>query len=141
NPGIWRSLGSAERWHYMATVLGRVAGGGKDAARDDTPLAGTFVEHFGALVRSGARALFVYGDADAEYASFQVALRTVFTRLSPAERSRFEIEVWPGDVHGFLNVPLQRRSLEHALAWLERFRSPALVRLAGDSTDRQAPAR
>ena len=122
NPENWRALGSAERWRYMATVLGRVAGGGgKGEARNDTPLADSFVEHFRALVRSGAKALFVYGDADAEYASFQVALQTVFARLSPAERARFEIEVWPGDVHGFLNVPLQRRSLEHALAWLERF--------------------
>ena len=141
NAENWRSLGSAERWRYMATVLGRVAGGGgKGAARNDTPLADSFVEHFRALVRSGARALFVYGDADAEYASFQVAQQTVFPRLTPQERARFEIEVWPGDVHGFLNVPLQRRSLEHALAWLERFHSqpphaPPLAKLAGDSND------
>jgi len=118
----WSALVKAERWRYMATVLGRVAaGGGKGEARNDTPLADSFVEHFAALVRSGARALFVYGDADAEYASFQVALQTVFPRLSPAERARFDVEVWPGDVHGFLNVPLQRRALEHVLAWLERF--------------------
>jgi len=129
-----RSLGSAGRWRYMATVLGRVAGhGGGRRVRNDTPLADSFVEHFRALVRSGAKALFVYGDADAEYASFQVALQTVFPRLSPAERARLEVEVWPGDVHGFLNVPLQRRSLEHALAWLERFHAQPLAKVAGDS--------
>ena len=83
----------------------------------------------------GKFVVFVYGDADAEYASFQVALRTVFTRLSPAERSRFEIEVWPGDVHGFLNVPLQRRALERALAWLERMHSHPPARPAGDTHD------
>jgi alpha/beta superfamily hydrolase len=133
NPGNWRSLSSAGRWRYMATVLARVAGGGgKGAPRNDTPLADSFVEHFRALVRSGARALFVYGDADAEYASFQVALQTVFPRLSPAERARFDVEVWPGDVHGFLDVPLQRRSLEHALAWLERFQpQPVATRANG----------
>lgn len=136
NPENWRSLGRAERWRYMATVLGRVAGGSApDTARNDTPLADTFVEHFGALVRSGAKALFVYGDADAEYASFQVALQTVFTQLSPAERARFEIEVWPGDVHGFLNVPLQRRALERALAWLERLHSQPPAGLAGGAHD------
>jgi pimeloyl-ACP methyl ester carboxylesterase len=122
NAENWRSLVSAERWRYMATVISRVArGGGQGEAKNDTPLADSFVEHFRALVRSRAKALFVYGDADAEYASFQVALETVFPRLTPDERARFEVEVWPGDVHGFLNVPLQRRSLEHALAWLERF--------------------
>jgi alpha/beta superfamily hydrolase len=118
----WRSLGSAERWRYMATVLGRVVvGDGRGGARSDTPLADSFVEHFEALVRSRARALFVYGDADAEYVSFQVALDTVFPRLSAPERARLEVEVWPGDVHGFLNVPLQRRALARTLAWLESY--------------------
>ena len=122
NAENWRQLASRERWGYMATVLSRVArGGAKRGEPDDTPLAGSFVEHFRALVHSGARALFVYGDADPEYVSFQVALRTVFPRLTPHERARFEVEVWPGDVHGFLNVPLQRRALEHTLGWLERF--------------------
>jgi hypothetical protein len=92
------------------------------------------VEDFRALVRSGSRALFVYGDADPEYVSFQVALRTVFAGLSASERARFEVEVWPGDVHGFLNIPLQRRSLEHALGWLERFH-PQPHALRADGSD------
>jgi len=123
NPENWRALGSVERWKYMGTVVGRVAGGGaREGFRNDTPLADSFVEHFRGLVGSGARALFIYGDADAEYVSFQVALGTVFPRLAPAERARLEVEVWPGDVHGFLNLPLQRRSLERALEWLDAFR-------------------
>jgi len=122
NPENWRTLGDPQRWRYMATVLGRVAGGGaRGATRNDTPLADSFVEHFRALVASRARALFVYGDADAEYVSFQVALQTVFPRLRPDERARLEVEVWEGDVHGFLNLPLQRRALERALDWLGRF--------------------
>ena len=121
NPENWRTLGDPGRWRYMATVVGRVAGGGKGGTRNDTPLADSFVEHFGALVRSRARALFIYGEADPEYISFKVALDTVFQRLSPEQRARFDVEIWPGDVHGFLNVPMQRRSLDRALGWLDRF--------------------
>lgn len=126
NPENWRTLGDPERWRYMATVVSRVArGGARNGARNDTPLADSFVEHFRALVRSRARALFVYGEADAEYASFKVALETVFPRLSAAERERLEVELWPGDVHGFLNIPLQRRALERTLDWLYRFHPQA----------------
>jgi alpha/beta superfamily hydrolase len=125
NPGNWAALARPERWRYMATVVGRVARGGKGEAGNDTPLADSFVEHFRALVRSGAKALFVYGDADAEYASFQLALETVFPQLTPAERARFDVEVWPGDVHGFVSIPLQRRALEHTLGWIERFHPDA----------------
>ena len=129
NPENWRSLGDPARWRYMATVVARVASRGQGkAARDDTPLSQSFVEHFRALVRSGARALFVYGDADPEYVSFRVALDTVFPRLAPAERSRLAVEVWPGDVHGFLNIPVQRRSLERALSWIDQFHPQGLAR-------------
>ena len=121
NPENWAALAKIERWRYMATVVSRVARGGKGGTRNDTPLADSFVEHFRALVASGGRALFVYGEADAEYVSFRVALDTVFPRLTPEERARFEVEVWSGDVHGFVNIPLQRRALEHTLGWIERF--------------------
>ena len=134
NPENWRTLGDPERWRYMATVIGRVArGGAKGGTRNDTPLADSFVEHFRALVASQGRALFVYGDADAEYVSFQVAMQTVFPRLAPADRARFEVEVWPGDVHGFLNVPVQRRALERTLAWLAQFHPQAADPVAGRS--------
>jgi len=122
NPENWRTLGDPERWRYMATVVGRVAGGGaRSGPRNDTPLADSFVEHFAALLRSRAQAVFIYGEDDPEYISFRVALDTVFQRLTLEQRERLQIEIWPGDVHGFLNVPMQRRALEHALAWLERF--------------------
>ena len=42
-----------------------------------------------------------------------------------AERARFEVELWPGDVHGFLNVPVQRKALERSLEWLSAFHSQA----------------
>src|SRR5262245_696467 len=118
NPEHWRALASAERWRYMATVVGRVAsGGGKPGSRDDTPLGAAFLHHFQALVRSRARALFVYGEQDEEYLSFRVALDTVFKRLRPEERARLEGEVWPGHVHGFLHLPMQRRALDRGLHW------------------------
>jgi alpha/beta superfamily hydrolase len=135
NPENWRALASLERWRYMATVVSRVAGGGgRGGSRSDTPLGESFVEHFRALVRSRARALFVYGEADAEYVSFKVALGTLFPRLSPEERARLEVEVWPGDVHGFLNIPMQRKALERALAWLERFHPRAGAVPAGNGS-------
>lgn len=122
NPENWRALGSRERWRYMATVVGRVAAsGGRGGPRHDTPLGTAFVEHFQALVRSRARALFVFGDADEEYVSFKVALETLFPRLRPEERERLEVEIWPGEVHGFLNLPTQRRALERALEWFQAF--------------------
>ena len=128
NPENWRALGDPERWRYMATVVGRVAGGGaRGRAKNDTPLADSFVEHFAALVRSHARALFVYGEADAEYISFKVALDTVFQRLTPEQRARFDVEIWPGDVHGFLNIPMQRRALDRALGWLEAYQPPTVA--------------
>jgi dienelactone hydrolase len=126
NPENWRTLGDPARWRYMTTVVRRVAGGGvRGGVRNDTPLADSFVEHFRDLVGSSARALFVYGDADAEYASFQVAQQTVFPKLTSEQRARFDIEVWPGDVHGFVNVPLQRRALDRALDWIGQFHPQA----------------
>jgi dienelactone hydrolase len=132
NPENWRALGSSARWRYMATVVSRVASGGGRAERGDTPLGASFVEHFQALVRSRARALFVYGEADAEYVSFQVALQTLFPKLKPEDRARLEVEVWPGDVHGFLNLPMQRRALERALEWLEAFHPRAAAAASGN---------
>lgn len=131
NSENWRQLGDPERWRYMATVLGRVArrpaAGTPGEPANDTPLADSFVAHFRALVRSRARALFIYGEADVELISFRVALETVFAKLTPEERARLEFELWPGDVHGFLNLPMQRRSLERALEWFQQFHPAALA--------------
>ncbi|NOT34227.1 MAG: hypothetical protein HOP12_08675 [Candidatus Eisenbacteria bacterium] len=130
NPENWRSLARRERWSYMSRVLGRVTGnslrGGHD--EDALPLASSFLEHFRALVRSRARALFLYGSEDAEYESFRVAERSVFPRLRPSERARFEIEVWPGTVHGFLEMPRQRETFARALGWIEALASTPDVR-------------
>ncbi len=139
NAENWKQLGDPARWRYMATVLGRVARRSMPATAastepaNDTPLADSFVSHFRALVASKSRALFIYGEADVELISFRVALDTVFQRLSPEERSRIEFELWPGDVHGFLNLPMQRRSLERAMDWFQQFHSAATAATVGSN--------
>jgi pimeloyl-ACP methyl ester carboxylesterase len=118
-PSNWRSLGSPERWRHVASVLGRVAGRSVPGGAGELPLASSFIEHFRALVLSRSRALFLYGHEDAEYASFRVAERTVFAALPPEARARFEVEVWPGTVHGFLEMKRQRETIHRALGWIE----------------------
>jgi pimeloyl-ACP methyl ester carboxylesterase len=119
SPANWKALVEPARWRYMATVLSRVAGRTMPGVPGELPLSRSFKQHFGALVRSRARALFLYGLEDAEYASFRVAERTVFAALSPEVRRRFEIEVWPGTVHGFLEMTRQRETFARALGWME----------------------
>jgi len=118
-PDNWRALGDPGRWKYMATVLGRVSRRSLGGPQDELPLSTGFIADFRALVRSGARALFLYGSEDAEYLSFQVAERQLFAPLSPELRSRFDVEVWPGTVHGFLEMNRQRESFTRALQWIE----------------------
>jgi len=119
NPENWRALVSRERWRYMATVVSRVAGRSLSAAAPaDAPLSAGFVEDFRALLRSRARALFLYGRDDAEYQSFRVAERTLFARLTSEQRERIAAEVWEGTVHGFLEMTRQRETCERAVSWI-----------------------
>jgi len=130
-PDNWRALAQPKRWKYMATVVDRVSRQGGNAG--DLPLSRGFIEDFRALVRSRARALFLYGLEDAEYASFRVAERTVFAELPAEVRARLEIEVWPGTVHGFLEMARQRETFTRALGWIEALHPNAQ---AARSTDR-----
>ena len=116
----WRALARPGRWRYMATVTSRVAR--RAVAGPDTtlPLEPGFLRHFEALCRSRARALFLYGERDAEFRSFSIALEHLFPTLEPAVRERFTIEVWPGAVHdGFLEMERQREVVERTLSWIE----------------------
>jgi pimeloyl-ACP methyl ester carboxylesterase len=117
-PDNWRALARPERWRYMASVLGRV-GGRSVGSTSELPLSAGFIDDFRALVRSGARALFLYGIEDAEYASFRVAERTLLAALPTHERARFDVEVWPGSVHGFLEMTRQRETFTRAVGWIE----------------------
>ena len=138
NPENWRALARPERWRYMAEVTGRVARRAAGARDEALPLAASFLEHFDALCRSRARALFLYGERDAEYQSFQVALERLFPRLDPAVRARFEIEVWPGAVHdGYLEMTRQREVVERTLAWIEAL--PGVLAGAANGHARPGP--
>lgn len=123
----WRTLRDPERWRHMGAVLGRmgrrVVGAG--AAAPDLPLSSSFLEHFDALARSNAQALFLYGRDDREYQSFQHAERRLWPRLSRAARERLVIELWDGNVHdGTLEIGKQREIVERVVAWLDA-RHPA----------------
>jgi alpha/beta superfamily hydrolase len=119
----WRALGRPERWRYMANVAGRVARRavpGLEAG--GLPVAAGFVADFGAFVRSGARALFLYGEADEEYRSFEPVTSRLIPALDAAARSRIEVEVWPGRVHGFLDVARQREAFARVTSWIDALR-------------------
>jgi len=103
----------------MSAVVGRVTRRSLTGAGGELPLSAGFVEDFRALVRSRARALFLYGLEDAEYASFRVAERTLFAALPADARARLEVEIWPGSVHGFLEMTRQRETFTRALGWIE----------------------
>jgi pimeloyl-ACP methyl ester carboxylesterase len=118
--GNWRALATPGRWRYMATVTSRVARSAVAGRDQGLLLSASFLEHFEALCRSRARVLFLYGEADAEYPSFQLALELLFPALDPAVRARFEIEIRPGLVHdGYHEMNRQREVVERTLAWIE----------------------
>ena len=126
-PDNWRALAERGRWKYMSTVVERVARSSLGGPQQELPLSTGFIADFGALVRSRARALFLYGLEDAEYLSFKVAERRLIQPLPPGIRSRFDVEVWPGTVHGFLEMNRQRETFARALAWIESLH-PAATR-------------
>ena len=129
-PDNWRALVQPGRWKYMAAVVGRVTGRSVGVT-SELPLSAGFVDDFRALVRSRARALFLYGYEDAEYASFRVAERTLFPALPADVRARFDVEIWPGSVHGFLEMKRQRETFTRAVGWIEALHPNARAAAVG----------
>jgi len=133
DPENWKRLRDLGRWKQMAGVLGKVAG----RSREEEPASATrgvdprlhpvFLADFDALVRSRAQALFLYGEDDPEFRTFQLALRDLWPGLSDEERARLEVEVWPGVVHaGWIDMERQRALVTRALEWLlARVENPA----------------
>ena len=116
----WRALGHARRWRYMATVAGRVARRGVPGVKGGgQPVAAGFLEDFAAFTRSRARALFLYGDGDDVYRSFEPVKDRILQSLDPATRGRIEVEVWPGPMHGFIEIRRQREAFEKVVGWIE----------------------
>jgi pimeloyl-ACP methyl ester carboxylesterase len=91
------------------------------SSSDEASLSPVFKEHFRALIRSRARALFLYGDQDDEYSSFRIAERDLFPRLDQKVRDRFEIEIWPGRVHSPLDVARQQEIVARSVDWIRWF--------------------
>ena len=86
---------------------------------DDLPVSAGFLEDFRALTRSRARALFLYGEADEVYRSFEPVKDRLLHSLDPAARSRIDVEVWPGPMHGFVEIGRQREAFERVVGWIE----------------------
>lgn len=126
NRDNWRALRDPERWREMAQVVARVTRGARDpepAAESAAPagpaLDPGFRRDFDALVGSPARALFLYGEEDPEFRTFQPVLRDLWPALPAETRARFTVEVWPGEVHGgFLEMTRQRLILGRVLDWV-----------------------
>jgi alpha/beta superfamily hydrolase len=129
DPENWRRLRDLDRWKQMAGILGRVASRGRETpagtavsgaeSPPDPRLHPAFLSDFDALVRSRAHALFLYGEDDPEFRTFQLALRDLWPRLAPGVRERLAVEVWPGAVHaGWIEMERQRALVARALEWL-----------------------
>lgn len=94
----------------------------------DLPLSQSFVQAFRALVASRARAWFLYGQEDHEYVTFAVAEQRLFATLPVADRARVRVGVWPGKIHGFLELQRQREVLAAAMDWVESFHPGRITR-------------
>jgi hypothetical protein len=133
----WRALLRPERWRYMATVAARLARRSIPGLKaGGLPMSEVFLEDFAALARSRARALFLFGDADAVYRGFEPVKDTLIPSLDPAIRSRIEVEVWPGPMHGFLEIRRQREAFERVMGWIEALHPGAATPQRREKGDR-----
>lgn len=85
---------------------------------DPPPLDAGFVADLAAFAAADARALFLYGEIDAELPAFRVAQRAALDLLPPGARARIEVEVWGGRVHGLLEVARQEAFIRRVAAWI-----------------------
>lgn len=83
------------------------------------PIAQSFARHFAALVRSRARALFLYGERDQLYQELQVARARLFAKLDREARERIQVEVWPGHIHLPDTIQREHEVLARMQSWVE----------------------
>jgi pimeloyl-ACP methyl ester carboxylesterase len=123
----WKRLGDPGLWRAVETRLR----GASRSARAETeeagpPLDAAFVDAFRSLEHSRARALFLYGDDDQEFHTFEPVLRRLWPALSEDAKARLEIDIWPGVVHdGFLDIAQQERIVGRVLDWVLAFHPAA----------------
>lgn len=94
----------------------------------------SFEVPFRALVRSRARALFLYGEQDRLREEFRVAEEVLFSKLDSEARERIQIEIWPGRLHTIESEP---KVIERAISWLREFH-PARGERSAECAPRQA---
>ncbi|HTO91484.1 MAG TPA: alpha/beta hydrolase [Candidatus Sulfotelmatobacter sp.] len=128
--GVWQAMQNRDNWKRLAdpelwrNVESRLRGLGRSSAEPGAPSQGpaldpNFVGAFEALARSTTRALFLYGEADQEFLTFQGALERLWPRLDARTRERLEVEIWPGSVHdGFNRMDRQKEIVERVLQWV-----------------------
>jgi pimeloyl-ACP methyl ester carboxylesterase len=142
----WRELRDPARRRQVVGISTRMG-----AAREARAPSPSFQRDFEALVRSGAKALFLYGEQDREYDTFLPVQRDWLPRLPDEARRRIQVEVWPGEIHGGTRrIPRQRETLERVLAWILALHpgagpgesgSPAAGRRgAGHETEPESPS-
>jgi pimeloyl-ACP methyl ester carboxylesterase len=121
DPGRWRELLFSRRGRQRALralklTVNRTLG--RSFEKSVVSVSPVFEKHFEMLVRSHARALFLYGAEDEEYVSFRVGQKELFALLDARTRQRFDVEIWSGRVHTVLEVPRQREILERSIGWI-----------------------
>jgi alpha/beta superfamily hydrolase len=77
-----------------------------------------FKRDFRALLRSNARCLFLQGSDDPEYHGFQLVERSLLAKLTPEQKLRITLEVWPGKIHLLEFPEVQRLVAERVVSWI-----------------------
>ena len=71
---------------------------------------------------------------------FRVAETSLFAKLPADVRARFDVEVWPGSVHGFLEMTRQRETFARAVGWIEALHPSARAAAASGTRTRLSAA-
>ncbi len=111
--GAGAAAGGAPTGALAGAAAGAAAGGGPSVSAG-------FLRDLGALVARGTPALFLYGDRDAQYRGFRIAMDATLPHLPQEASDRLEFAVLEGEAHGYLSVPIQSAIVERACAWLEK---------------------
>jgi pimeloyl-ACP methyl ester carboxylesterase len=114
----WRELFFSKRSRQQARDALKFILRGTLKTSLDT-LSPEFLNDFRALVRSHARALFLYGSEDGEYQSFRLAEQQLFPKLDAPSRERLELQIWPGGVHSVNDIHRQREIVEKSFTWIQ----------------------
>jgi alpha/beta superfamily hydrolase len=97
------------------------------------PISDNFRRDVHAIIRSGARCLFLTGSHDAEAFNFKLVERSLLAKLDPERRARFTLELWPAKIHLTHNPQLQREVMERVLSWIDALRQTPFQQASADA--------